>query len=129
MKIFWKKPWTLIAWIIRSERFEAVDDPASISLSRFGPKGFWGWLFASEAELFEEEPVMEPGWSQFGKGGFWKWLLAPERFVEEPEITVHSPRFGRQTFLRWLFLPEGKSGLKDDDKEDSPNHSRYFKEH
>ena len=127
MKISWKKPWTLIAWILKSERFEAEEDPDPMTISRYEPFRFFRWFFGSEAEPFEEEPVMKPDWFPFGKNGFWKWLFAPERLMEEPVITVHSPRFGKQAFFCWLFSPEGKLGPEEGSEKNLRKDPRYKK--
>jgi hypothetical protein len=110
MKISWKKPWTIAAWLFKPEKLEVEVESSPLSASRFGPKGFWGWLVAPEAESFQEEPVMEPALSQYGRSGFWKWLFAREKFTEEPEVPVNRPRFGSRTFLGWLVSPEGDPG-------------------
>jgi hypothetical protein len=108
MKISWKKPWTVAFWILKSEKLEVEQEFPATSSSRFGPKGFWGWLAAPESESFKEEPVMQIRSSQYGKGGFWKWLIAREEFREEPEVPVNRPRFGDRTFLGWLVSTEGR---------------------
>ena len=109
MKMTWKKPWTIIAWILSRDEFETEEGPGPSRASRFGTGGFRGWLFSSEADRFREDPPAAVSPSRFREGGFFRWLFAGEKFEEEPPSPVHDPRFGGKTFFRWLLFPEGGS--------------------
>jgi hypothetical protein len=120
MKTTWKKPWTLLFWLLARDKFTPEGGAGPESISRFGPHGFWGWMLASEADSFREERLMEPEWSQFGPGGFWKWLFSSEKFEEEMEIIVHKPRFGESGFFSWLFGSDRPEMAEEDDDPELP---------
>jgi len=77
MQANWKKPWTILFWILSGDKFTPEEGPGPESASRFGPRGFWGWLFASEA--FIEEPEIQLNKSRFGDRGFFSWLFGSDR--------------------------------------------------
>ena len=92
MQANWKKPWTVLLWVLSREKFTPETGPGPESASRFGPRGFWHWLFASE------------------------------EFTEEPAVQLHKPRFGDKGFFPWLFGSEWQSQPDDGDgSEDSPD--------
>ncbi|MDF1536450.1 MAG: hypothetical protein P1S46_08130 [bacterium] len=93
MKVTWKKPWTVIFWILSPDRYETEEGPGPEYRSRFSEKGFWRWLFASE------------------------------KFEEEPEIRLHKPRFGDRSFISWLFASEGKPVSETRGRDVNPPHS------
>ena len=84
MKPEWKKPWTILAWVLGKEEFKPEEGPGPGYSSRIGSRGFVRWLFESEEKSFHEEPETDIGRSRFEQGGFWKWLFSGEKPEERP---------------------------------------------
>ena len=92
MQANWKKPWTVLFWVFSRDEFTPEEGAGPESASRFGPHGFWGWLFE------------------------------PEEFIEEPEIQINKPRFGDRGFFSWLFGSDRQSQMDvEDSSERSQN--------